>query len=68
MEEPLTISQIVEHLLKLKEKYGDIKVGTWNDGIIKFIRSVKYTEATDYTGKTVDTCAQLQWWDEGESE
>lgn len=52
----------------IKTKYGDIKVGTWSDGIIKFIRSVKFIEAEDHTGKIVDNCAALQWWNENNDE
>lgn len=66
MEEPLKISKIIEMLDSIKNKHGDIKVGTWSDGIIKFIRSVKFIEAEDHTGNIVDSCAALQWWDEDE--
>lgn len=64
--EPLKISGIIEKLNTIKEKHGDIKVGTWAGGITKFIRSVKFIEATDYTGKICDCCAYLQWWEEQE--
>lgn len=66
MEEPLKISKIIEILDSIKSEHGDIKVGTWSDGIIKFIRSVKFIEAEDHTGKIVNSCAALQWWDEDE--
>lgn len=68
MEEPLKISKIIEMLDSIKTKYGDIKVGTWSGGIIKFIRSVKFIEAEDHTGKIVDNCAALQWWNENNDE
>jgi hypothetical protein len=68
MEEPMKISDAIKRLTELKDKHGDIKIGTWSDGICKYIRSIKYIEATDYTGKVVDSCAYLQWWDENEEE
>lgn len=64
MEESLKISKIIEMLNSIKNEHGDIKVGTWADGILKFIRSVKFIEAKDYTGTIVDSCVALQWWDE----
>lgn len=66
MEEPLKISKIIEMLNSIKNEHGDIKVGTWSNGIMKFIQSVKFIEAEDYTGNIVDNCAALQWWDEDE--
>lgn len=68
MGEPLIISELIKKLEAIKEKRGDIKVGTWNDGIIKFIRSIRVLEATDANGDVVDTSVELQWWDEEESE
>lgn len=64
MNEALKISEIIALLNVIKDLHGDIKVGTWSDGIIKFIRSVKYTEATDNNNKVVDSAAILQWWEE----
>lgn len=66
MGEPLIISELIKKLEAIKEKCGDIKVGTWSDGIIKFIRSIKVLEATDVNDNVVDTCVELQWWDEEE--
>lgn len=68
MSEPLKISEIIELLNSIKDKHGDIKVGTWAGGITKFIRSVKFVEAEDYTGKIIDSCVALQWWDENNDE
>lgn len=64
MEEPLKISELIDKLNDIKEKHGDIKIGTWNDGIMKFIRSVKYTEAKNNKGEVTNNCAALQWWNE----
>lgn len=60
MGEPLKISEIIDLLNSIKAEYGDVKVGTWNDGILRFIRSVKYIETTDHS----DCAAVLQWWEE----
>lgn len=62
MNEPLKISEIIDLLNSIKVKHGDIKIGTWNDGILKFIRSVKYIETTDHS----NCAAVLQWWEENE--
>lgn len=67
-EETMKISELIEELTKLKEKHGDIKIGTWNDGIVKFIRSVKYIEAVNDAGEVTNNCVTLQWWDENEEE
>lgn len=67
-EEPLIISELIKKLEAIKEKRGDIKVGTWNDGIVKFIRSVKYIEAVNDAGEVTNNCVTLQWWDENEEE
>ncbi len=64
MGEPLKISELIEKLNAVKEKYGDIKVGTWSNGIVKFIRSVKYITAENDKGEVTDSCVELQWWDE----
>lgn len=45
MGDPLTISEVIKLLNSIKEQHRDIKVGTWSDGILKFIRSVKYIKA-----------------------
>lgn len=58
--EPLTISQIIRKLKDIKEKHGDICVGTWNDGILRFIRSIRYIEAKNTNKKA---CV-LQWFDD----
>lgn len=63
-DEPLTISQIIDKLNAVKEKHGDILVGTWNDGILKFIRSLRYTEAKN----TGNKACVLQWFDDIEDE
>lgn len=60
MGEPLTISEIIKLLNSIKEQHGDIKVGTWSNGILKFIRSVKYIKAENMN----DEAVVLQWWDE----
>lgn len=59
-DEPLTISQIIDKLNAVKEKHGDILVGTWNDGILKFIRSLRYIEAKN----TGNKACVLQWFDD----
>lgn len=41
MEEPLKISEAINLLNTIKEEHGDINIGTWNDGILRFIRSIK---------------------------
>lgn len=64
MEEPLKISELIDKLNSIKEEHGDIKVGTWSNGIVKFIRSVKYITAENYKGEVIDSCVELQWWDE----
>ena len=64
MEKPLKISELIDELNSIKEKNGDIKVGTWDDGIVKFIRSVKYTTAENDKGEITNSCVMLQWWDE----
>lgn len=63
-KEPLKISELIDKLNSIKEKHGDIKVGTWNDGIVKFIRSAKYIEAENDKGEITNSCVVLQWWDE----
>lgn len=68
MEEPMKISDAIKKLTELKEKHGDIKIGTWADGICKFIRSIKYIEATDANDNVVDSCVYLQWWDEDDED
>lgn len=62
MNEPLKISEVIDILNSIKAKYGDIKLGTWSDGILKFIRSVKYIETSDHS----NCAAVLQWWEENE--
>lgn len=62
----MKISELIKELTKLKNKHGNIKIGTWNDGIVKFIRSVKYMEAVDDKGNITNNCVCLQWWDEDE--
>lgn len=59
MEEPMKISELIKELTKLKNKHGNIKIGTWNDGIVKFIRSVKYMEAVDDKGNITNNCVCL---------
>lgn len=49
MGEPLKISEIINLLNSIKNEHGDIKIGTWSDGILKFIRSVKYIETEDHS-------------------
>jgi hypothetical protein len=61
MEEPLKISEIIEQLKVIQKKYGDIQVGTWSDGIVKYIRSVKFQQAENNPNAK---CAFLQWWEE----
>lgn len=68
MNEPLRISEIIKELNTIKDAHGDIKIGTFNDGIIKFIRSVDFIEATDENDNVVDSCAVLQWWRGGNNE
>lgn len=68
MEEPMKISDAIKKLTELKEKHGNIKIGTWSNGICKFIRSIKYLEATDENDNVVDTCVYLQWWDEDDED
>lgn len=63
-KEPLKINELIDKLNSIKEKHGDIKVGTWNDGIVKFIRSAKYIEAENDKGEITNSCVVLQWWDE----
>lgn len=63
-EKPLKISELIDKLNSIKEKHGDIKVGTWDDGIVKFIRSAKYIEAENDNGEITNSCVALQWWDE----
>lgn len=60
MDEPLTISEIIKLLNSIKEQHGDIKVGTWSNGILKFIRFVKYIKAENMN----DEAVVLQWWEE----
>ena len=60
MSEPLKISEIIEQLTAIKEEYGDIKVGTWSDGILKFIRSIQYIKSEN----TKNEAVVLQWWEE----
>ena len=60
MDDSLTISQIIKLLNSIKEEHGDIKVGTWSDGILKFIRSAKYIKAENTNNEAV----ALQWWEE----
>lgn len=62
MNEPLKISEIIDLLNSIKAEHGDIKLGTWADGILRFIRSIKYIETTDHS----DCAAVLQWWEENE--
>lgn len=61
-KKPLKISELIDKLNSIKEKHGDIKVGTWNDGIVKFIRSAKYIEAENDKGEITNSCVALQWW------
>lgn len=58
MDDSLTISEIIKLLNSIKEEHGDIKVGTWSDGILKFIRSTKYIKAENTNNEAV----ALQWW------
>ena len=44
-EEPMKISELIEALLKMKEKHGDVLVYTLNDGIPKTIKDLEYIEA-----------------------
>ena len=67
-EKPLLISELIKKLEVIKEKHGDIKIGTWNDGIVKFIRSIRYMEAVNDAGEVTNNCVALQWWDENEEE
>lgn len=60
MEEPLKISEAINLLNTIKEKHGDVNIGTWNDGILRFIRSIKYIETVDNS----NCAAVLQWWEE----
>lgn len=53
MEEPLKISEIIEQLSKIKEEHGDLLIGTWSDGIVKFIRSAKYIKAENTNHEAV---------------
>ena len=62
MGETLKISEIINLLNSIKNEHGDIKIGTWSDGILKFIRSVKYIETEDHS----NNAAVLQWWKENE--
>lgn len=62
MGESLKISEVIDILNSIKAEHGDIKLGTWNDGILRFIRSVKYIETTDHS----NCAAVLQWWEENE--
>lgn len=49
MGETLKISEIINLLNSIKNEHGDIKIGTWADGILRFIRSVKYIETEDHS-------------------
>ena len=60
MDDSLTISEIIKLLNSIKEEHGDIKVGMWSDGILKFIRSAKYIKAENTNNEAV----ALQWWEE----
>ena len=60
MEEPLKISEAINLLNAIKEERGDVNIGTWNDGILRFIRSIKYIETVDNS----NCAAVLQWWEE----
>ena len=64
MGETLKISEAIELLNSIKDQHGDIKIGTWNDGILRFIRSIKYIETTDHS----NCAAVLQWWEEDDEE
>ena len=64
MGETLKISEAIELLNSIKDQHGDIKLGTWNDGILRFIRSVKYIETADHS----NCAAVLQWWEEDDEE
>lgn len=41
LEDPLSISDIIEALTEIQSKYGNIKVWDWNDGILKTIKCVE---------------------------
>lgn len=64
MDEPLKISEVIDILNSIKAEHGDIKLGTWSDGILKFIRSVKYIETSDHS----NCAAVLQWWEDDDEE
>ena len=68
MNDSLKISEIIKELNAIEDAHGDIKIGTFDDGIIKFIRSVNFIEATDENDNVVDSCAVLQWWKEENDE
>ena len=61
MEEPLKISEIIKQLEAIQKEHGDVWVGTWSNGIVKYIRSVKFKQAENNPSKK---CAFLQWWEE----
>ena len=44
-EEPMKISELIEALLKMKEKHGDVLVYTLNDGIPKTVKDLEYSES-----------------------
>lgn len=60
MGEPLKISDVIKLLNKIENERGDIYVGTWDDGILKYIRGVKYVKAVN----TGNEAVALQWWEE----
>lgn len=60
MKEPLKISEIIKQLTAIKKEHGDINVGTWSDGILRFIRSVQCIKAKNTNNEAVS----LQWWEE----
>lgn len=62
MGEPLRISEVIDILNSIKAKHGDIKLGVFAGGILRFIRSVKYIETTDHS----NCAAVLRWWKENE--
>lgn len=55
----MKISEIIESLNKLKEEYGDIKVGIYNDeGSIDEVMECKF-DSTEYCDGTSDSFITL---------
>lgn len=67
-ENPLNISEVIALLKKIKQQYGDINVGTWSNGILKYIRSIDCITGSIPISDEKLHAAVLQWWYEPEGE